>query len=168
MKIILVLIVIILIVAAMYYHSTTTKNWFNAKGEYPQFPFKFKIFNRSGYEITNTPPAKHNSSALDIRLNEFSQSIPPESLGLSIHKNIGELEYSIFISNHPTSKNITLDSKVFKIAEISSSSPSVVAISIPINQDFFQIEVSGQSKDRINEIVAEIEKSFKFLKWKSI
>ena len=159
MKIILVLIIIILIVAAAYYYSTTTKNWFNAKGEYPEFPFKFEVFNKHGFQVLNQDPEEINSAGLLIQLNHPSPSITDSGLpSIRIRKNVGNASD---VTNHETVKDIILDSQKFKISDLGSGL-FVYMIAIPFNSDYFSITISGSNKERIDEIVAEIEKSFRF------
>ena len=156
MKIILILIIIILIVATVYYYATTTKNWFNAKGEYPEFPFKFEVFNEHGFQVLNQDPEEINSAGLLIQLNTLSPSLINNSLpNIRLRKNI-DLPETMMIE-----KGIILDSKTFGISDIGSGL-FVYVISIPLSPDHFTITVSGSSKERIDEVLTLLQKSFKF------
>ena len=163
MKIILILIAIILIIAAAYYHSTTTKNWFNAKGEYPEFPFAFKVFNENGFQVLNQDPAPETSAGLLIQLKTSSPSIIDSGLPeIRLRKNVG---FANQVTSHETVKSITLDSQEFKMADLGSGL-YIYTIAIPLGPDYFTIQISGGGQERIGEVLELIKTSFKLKKWK--
>lgn len=127
MKIFVLSIIIIVVVVVMYYYPSN-KNWFNKDGEYSDFPFAFKIFNKNGYEIVREVPVNENMSIVSINLKELSSTISEQLPQIQINKNFGNPED---LTSHELIKEIILDSRKFKMADVGSG-VFIYVIQIPI------------------------------------